>query len=181
MTHVDSLVTDYVLGLLSRDERRAVERHVADCPECMDLLAAALRREARLSSMFRKSMVPASGRLEVLWPQVALALEGHRSHRAGWFASGWRDGWRMALAVLGVALVVLAGAFGTVRGLDGWLLSTHTPTLAAATPTASLTPALSHTPNLWMMTVTGDERAVAATPAPVACSPSPAPLPVHRP
>lgn len=180
MTHVDSLVTDYVLDLLSGDERRAVECHVADCPGCMDLLASALRREARLSSMFRKSMAPASGRLEALWPQVALALEGHPSQRAGWFASGWPDGWRVALAVLGVALVVLAGAFATARGLDGWFPSTYTPTLAA-TPTASLTPALSHTPNLWMVTVTGDEQAVAATLAPVACSPSPAPLPAHRP
>jgi len=174
MAHVDSSVTDYVLDLLPGDERRAVERHAIGCPRCMELLATAARREAHLSSMFRKGMAPPGGRLEVLWPQVALALGGHASHRAGRPASGWRAGWRMALAVLGVGLAVLASSVGAGRGLDGWLVSTYTPTLEA-TPTASLTPALSYTPDQW--SVTGDERPVAATPAPVACSPSPAPSP----
>jgi anti-sigma factor RsiW len=174
MTHVDPLVTDYVLDLLPGDERRVVERHAIGCPRCMELLATAARREAHLASMFRQCMAPPRGRLEVLWPQVALVLGGHVSHRAGQPASEWRASWRMALAVLGVGLVVLAGFFGAGRGLDGWLVSTYTPTLEA-TPTASLTPALSHTPDQW--SVTGDERPVATTPAPVACSPSPAPSP----
>jgi hypothetical protein len=178
MAHVDSLVTDYVLDLLSDDQRRAVERHAASCPSCMELLAAARSREARLASAFRRTMAPPAGRLEALWPRVSLALEGVANRPAGWIPVALTSQWRMALAALGVALVILIGAVGTTRGLDSWLLSTYTPTLAA-TPTASLTPALSHTPISWTETSAGMPRTVSATPAPVpeAGSPSPIPLP----
>jgi hypothetical protein len=178
MAHVDSLVADYVLGLLPDSERRAVERHAAGCPGCMQLLAAARRREARLTSAFRKAMAPPAGRVEALWPQVSLALEGAANRPAGWLPVAWTDQWRMVLAALGVALVILIGAFTTTQGIDSWLLSTYTPTLAA-TPTASLTPALSHTPVSWTETSAGMLRAVSPTPAPVpeGISPSPIPLP----
>jgi hypothetical protein len=178
MAHVDALVTDYVLDLLPDDERRAVERHAAGCPGCMELLVAARRREAQLASAFRRTMAPPAGRMEALWPQVSLALEGASHRPAGWLSASWTDQWRMALAALGVALVILIGAFGTTHGIDSWLLNTYTPTLAA-TPTASLTPALSHTPISWTETSAGMPRALSPTPAPVpeASSPSPVPLP----
>jgi hypothetical protein len=180
MAHIDSLVTDYVLDLLPDDQRRAVDRHAAGCPRCMEVLAAARRREAHLASAFRRTMAPPTGRVEALWPQVSLALEGGTHRQAGWLPVGWTDQWRMALAALGVALVILIGAFGSSHGLDSWLLSTYTPTLAA-TPTASLTPALSHTPISWSETSAEMLQTVSATPAPVPApetgSGSPVPLP----
>jgi anti-sigma factor RsiW len=180
MTHVDSLVTDYVLDLLPDDQRRAVERHAAGCPRCLELLAAARRREARLAGAFRGTMAPPAGRLEALWPQVSLALDGGANRSAGWLPLGWTDQWRVALVALGVALVIVLGAFGTTHGLDSWLLSTYTPTLAA-TPTASLTPALSHTPISWTETSAGMPRAVSATPAPAPETGAPSPVPLPAP
>jgi anti-sigma factor RsiW len=180
MAHVDSLITDYVLDLLPAEERRAVEWHAADCPSCMRLLVAARRREARLASAFRDTMAPPSGRIEALWPQVSLALGGTARARSGWLPTGWRDQWRLALVVLGLVLMGLAGTFGGRHAFDGWLLSTYTPTLAA-TPTASLTPALSHTPVHWTVTASENSAATAATPAPVLAAGSPAPVPPPAP
>jgi anti-sigma factor RsiW len=172
------MVTEYILDLLPAEQRRAVERHASDCPGCRALLVRARRREAEFSSAFRMTMAPPTGRLEALWPQVSLALEHQRARGSSWLPTDWGDQWRIAFAVLGVALAILMGAFAGARGIDSWLLSTYTPTLSA-TPTASLTPAVSHTPVLWTVTVSENEPVVIATPAPLeeVESPDPAPPP----
>ncbi len=123
MAHVDSSIIDYVLDLLSAEERRAVERHAAECPDCMRLLLSARRREARLASEFRAAMAPPPGRIEGLWPPLSLALGGMESPRSGWLPTGWRDQWRLALAVLAFVLIGLAGTFGGRHAFDGWLLA----------------------------------------------------------
>lgn len=180
MEHIDQLVTDYVLSLLSDYERRAVERHAAGCPRCMELLVAARRREAHLAGVFRRTMAPPAGRLPALWPQIALALESPAGRPANRLAIDWRHQWRIALGSLGVALVILLGSLGTGPGLDGWLLSTYTPT-RAATPTASLTPALSHPSVVWTAAASGGLESLTVTPAPAVElapeSPAPVPLP----
>jgi anti-sigma factor RsiW len=179
MAHVDPLITDYVLDLLSAEERRAVEQHAAECPNCMRLLLSARKREARLTREFRATMAPPPGRIEALWPQLALALDGAAGPRSGWLPSSWRDQWRLALAVLALVLIGLAGTFGGRHAFDGWLLSTYTPTLAA-TPTISLTPAFSDTPADWTVTASENFGTIVATraPAPAVGSPAPAPPPV---
>jgi anti-sigma factor RsiW len=48
---VVELVTDYLEGALSRDERRRFEAHLADCPHCTEYLAqiqATIRLTGRL-------------------------------------------------------------------------------------------------------------------------------------
>ena len=68
--HVYSLLSDYALGLLSPDERRRVERHIGQCPDCR----AAARRERALEPLVRgtvhRAARPAPGRLAALRPAI---------------------------------------------------------------------------------------------------------------
>ena len=70
--HIHSLIADYALGLLSPEERRRVERHIAQCPDCR----AAVRRERALEPLVRgtvhRAARPAPGRLAALRPAIAL-------------------------------------------------------------------------------------------------------------
>lgn len=70
--HIHSLIADYALGLLSPEERRRVERHIAQCPDCR----AAARRERALEPLVRgtvhRAARPAPGRLAALRPAIAL-------------------------------------------------------------------------------------------------------------
>lgn len=75
--HARQLIPDYVLGLLSADEARRVERHAQQCPDCRE----AIRRERQIEALVRQSVQvaarPPSNRLAQLRPaaprRVALA------------------------------------------------------------------------------------------------------------
>lgn len=69
--HIHPLITDYALGLLPPEERRRVERHIGQCPDCR----AAVRRERALEPLVRgtvhRAARPTPGRLAALRPAIA--------------------------------------------------------------------------------------------------------------
>jgi anti-sigma factor RsiW len=69
-THIQTKLTDYVLDLLPRQERQAVERHVAHCTECEQ----ALQRERHVGFHVRRTLQrvtqPANGRYRHLMPAI---------------------------------------------------------------------------------------------------------------
>jgi len=168
--HVDSLIDDYVLGLLPAGERRAVEQHAAHCPRCAKLLAQERRQEARLAAAIRGATTAPAGRMEALWPNVAAAVLPRPRFN-------WWPRWRTALATLATALVILVGAMGTINRFDGWMMATYTPTTASgsASPTASSTPTVLLTQD--SVACRPAPPAVCRTPEPLATSYSPQPQP----
>ena len=64
-SHIDALVDDYVLDLLSEEKRRSVELHASLCPRCMHLLTVERARMARVQSALR------SGSGSSLQPRLA--------------------------------------------------------------------------------------------------------------
>ena len=142
MSHVDSLIDDYVLDLVSAEERRAVDQHTADCACCMKLLAQERARTGRLISDLRDASSPPAGRLEALWPSVAVAAGIALRQRKARPRASWWVQWRAAFATFAVAFLLLAGLFGVFERFDGWWMGTFTPTATSqsASPTASLTP-----------------------------------------
>lgn len=68
--HIEDQLTDYVLDLLSGEEKRAVARHVAACDECR----RALQREREIGrlvhSVLKRTTAPKPGRLQSLMPTI---------------------------------------------------------------------------------------------------------------
>jgi hypothetical protein len=174
VAHIDRLVDDYVLDLLSMAERRVVARHAARCPRCMELLSGERRRLRLWAATFRSATAAPAGRLEALWPAVAAAVA--QSPRSTWWVRR-----RAAFATLAVAFLVLAGFVRTAEHIDGWLLNTYTPTaVRSASPTASTTPTRStplHAANPLTMDTVAYHSAGWGTPEPVLVRLEPQPKP----
>lgn len=142
MPHIDSLIDDYVLDLLSAKEQRAVEQHAAACPHCLMLLVEERARTAQLTASLRDASSAPTGRLDAMWPGMAAAVGLHERRPVTQPPVNWWYRWRTTLATFAVALMILASLLGTVRRFDNWLMGTYTPTMASqtASPTASHTP-----------------------------------------
>ncbi len=141
-SHIDALVDDYTLELLPAEARRSVERHVAGCERCRELLVAERRRTAELAVALGQALAPPADRLRVMWPAVEAAARGERSRPALPPASSWWLRWRVAFAAFAIGFILLSTLLSSHWGLQRWLTETHTPTATAqtASPTASLTP-----------------------------------------
>lgn len=182
--HILSLTTDYALGLLTAEERRRVERHAGQCPDCR----AALQREHGIEALVRgtvhQATRPAPGRLAALRP-----------------AANARPAPRPAapllrrLAPMTVATVVMALALLLARDASPFtpaVFAGGTPTQAAGDPTATTT----YTPTATLAAVelaptappVAGELAPTAAAGPAspepqagaAVSPTPAPVPAGR-
>jgi hypothetical protein len=142
MSHIDSLVDEYVLELLPADARRGVEGHVASCVRCRGVLLAERRRSTELVRALGETLSPPAGRLEAMWPAVAAAA-GVGSPRSALRPAfgGWLR-WRVAFAAFALGFLLLATLLHNYWGLQGWLTDTYTPTATAqtASPTVSPTP-----------------------------------------
>ena len=142
MAHIESMIDDYLLNLLTAKERSFVEQHAAACPRCRNLLAEERRRTTGLIASLHETFAPPAGRLELLWPGVAAAAGLVGSEPRPQRRPAWRLQWRPAVAAMALALAILVGLLGTGRRFDSWLIRTDTPATASqtASPTASLTP-----------------------------------------
>jgi anti-sigma-K factor RskA len=187
MSHIDSLVDEYVLELLPADARRGVEGHVASCGRCRGLLLAERRCAAEFARALGQTLAAPAGRLEAMWPAVAAAsgVGPPRSALRPAFG-GWLR-WRVAFAALALGFLLLATLLHNYWGLQGWLTETHTPTATAqtASPTVSLTPTWSR-PSFTAESVAfvaggrdsdPDALASTVTPEPLASSDLPVPRP----
>jgi hypothetical protein len=142
IAHIDALVDDYTLELLPVEVRRSVERHVAGCERCRELLVAEGQRTAELVVALDRVLAPRAGRLQAMWPAVAAAARVGPSHAASRPAAGWWLRWRVAFAAFAIGVFLLGGLLSSQLGLPRWLMETNTPTATAqtASPTASTTP-----------------------------------------
>jgi anti-sigma factor RsiW len=142
MSHIDTLVDEYVLELLPADARRGVEGHVASCGRCRELLQAERRRSAELGRALGETLAAPAGRLEAMGPAVAAAAGVGPARSALRPAFGGWLRWRVAFAAFALGFLLLATLLHNYWGLQGWLTETYTPTATAqtASPTVSPTP-----------------------------------------
>lgn len=164
-THVRNLISDYVLDLLPRNERRQVEVHAAVCAPCR----RALHRERALGRGVRDALAavtrPPAGQPP---PNLARFMPPLRPRRRFWPAV---LDYQRPLATLGVLLLILLGSFSlrpTGSGAD-WSLPSATALSATATATTAPT-----------LTVTGTAGGDALTPdrTPAVLTPFPAATPI---
>lgn len=151
--HTIQLATDYVLGLLSAEERRRVESHARGCALCR----LALQRERQVGALLRDAVQaaqPAPGRLAALRP----ALPAPRPHFGPFL---------YRLAPLTLVTVLLALGLLWVSGgapfAPGFFPPAASPTLTATqtqTPTATLE--ITHDE----LRMTNEEGLVRCTPSP---------------
>jgi len=134
--HARQLIPDYVLGLLSTEERQRVERHTQQCAACRE----ALRREQQLEALVRGAVGraaevdsrPSSARLRALRPAPPVRAPRHRPYR------------QLAPAALVMALLALAlfvqtnwsGASAPAYAQTRWAATSVAATGAAATDAA---------------------------------------------
>ncbi len=68
--HIQPKLTDYVLGLLSGQERQDVDHHVAICPTCQDVLDSEMKMGRAIQQTLHVGTQPTNGRLQQLMPAI---------------------------------------------------------------------------------------------------------------
>ncbi|NCF66817.1 MAG: hypothetical protein GWP61_12645 [Chloroflexi bacterium] len=132
MTHdeVSRRIPDYVLGLLSHKQLRAVEHHVAQCVDCQQTL----RRERKLSQLVRVTIdtatKPEAIRLRHLMPVVT------RRQSVNWFPQRWQK----QLAPILLLILLTLGGLLLQRTLPEGSVPAFVATAHAATATTTNTP-----------------------------------------
>jgi predicted anti-sigma-YlaC factor YlaD len=164
--HVLNQIPDYILGLLTRQERLWVEQHTAVCGKCRQVL----HQESELSHLVRTTLAavkqPSSLRLRQLMPAPP------RSRTALMVGQRWHK--QLAVAVILISLIW--GAFGLYEHY--FTGSTITPDQLAVTAT------MTHEPTMTLASADEDKREAAvstAVPGPIveaSATPSPAPTPI---
>ncbi len=128
--HVIHQIPDYVLNLLPRPERQAVEQHTAVCPHCQK----ALQAEREMGQMVRLTLhtatQPANGRLSHLMPPLPT-----RQKRP---SPTMIRGWQRQLALVGVLVMILFGSMGLWHGRSQQIWGGVTTVTEAATATSTL-------------------------------------------
>ena len=161
--HARQLIPDYVLGLLSADDSRRVERHAQGCAACRE----AIRRERQVGVLLRQVVQttarPPAGRerLRLPAPRAAAQARGRLYRQLAPLT---------ALAVLLVAILLAqTGGFGLPT--PAFAQTARPPTATAThTPTATVAGAAAAS------TVAPAARAGAGRPEALAPAPEPRPL-----
>lgn len=102
MTHPEDLLTGYVDGALSQDERAVVDAHLADCAVCREEVELAARAVTALAALTEEP-VP----LGVMGPVLAEARGGQRRSEPLWQRAQWAAGLAAAACLVLLAVVVL--------------------------------------------------------------------------
>ncbi|MBN1316816.1 MAG: zf-HC2 domain-containing protein [Anaerolineales bacterium] len=171
MEHIDALIDDYILDILTEKERQAAEMHIRNCSRCRQKIVKERKRTRKLVNELCLVSTPPAGRIEALLPSIMMrtGLENSLPVR------GWPQ-LRAVFTTLALALFVLAGVLGTMNNQDGWFMHTYTPTrnMGTSQPTALTTATGSHTPVLPSLTAVV-QRGEWGTPEPVISVPQPRP------
>lgn len=164
--HILNLAADYALGLLSPEQRRRVERHARQCPDCRDALQRERGLEALVRGAVHQAARPTPGRLSALRPAVVArpAARPRPLHR------------QLAPVTLVAILLALGMIFGRGRSpftpavfAGGTPTQTATSTRAPTATLAAIAPALetaTHT-----APAPAPQSAGPGSPSPVAASP----------
>lgn len=132
MTHDEILhqIPDYVLGLLSPNQLRAVELHVAHCPACHQMLV----RERKVGQLVRSTVnvatKPDATHLQTLMPAIP------RQRAAGLGVRGWQKQLAPALLII----LLLFGGFMLNQMLPAGSVPSFVATAHASTATSTHTP-----------------------------------------
>lgn len=128
--HVTQQIPDYVLNLLPKRERRAVERHTAVCGQCQKALRTEREMGQRVRLTLHTVTQPANGRLAHLMPPIP--------KQQGW--SFTMIGWQRQFAVVTLLIAILMGSFGVWNGRSQNIWSVPSPTATSTlNATATLT------------------------------------------
>lgn len=148
--HPEELISGSLTGDLTDVERGELNRHLASCARCRELLAS-MTADRQLLAGLRRESAPRD-----LGARVRTGVPSSRAARPGW----WRPSSLLAGALSIVAVAALAG----IAVASGWF----TPPQVATTPPA--------TPSIQATATPGpsESGAPSATPSP---SPSPSPTP----
>jgi len=149
--HIEHLIPEYSLNLLSNQESKEVIAHLAICHDCQ----IALQKERQLLLEIRNSMTAATTydrrRLQEIMPAIP----------AGQIQILGKYGWQPQLAIIGFLLLLVFGSLTIQRELstDIWvsrapafqpttILATDTPTQTsvATRPESSISPVMEPTP-----------------------------------
>jgi anti-sigma factor RsiW len=174
--HVIHQLPDYVLNLLPKLERQAVEQHTAVCGQCQK----ALRAEREMGKMVRLTLQtatqPANGRLAQLMPPIP-------TQKRSW--PQLMMGWQRQLAVVTLLVVILLGSFGVWNGRSQniWGVPSPTSLAATATSTKDATATIAQQTTQAQETLAAEEMAVTAVASPTAqayitATPAPEPTPI---
>lgn len=134
--HIQPQLTDYVLGLLSYDEKKALEQHAALCDVCRQ----ALERERLLVQTVRETLtavpLPSSAQLQQLMPQPPQKAKS-------WWGKRWQTINPLVpvlkpMAILAMVIMLFWGSLGLGSGSYAAVAATMTATSTTA-PTATIT------------------------------------------
>ena len=100
--HIQPKLTDYVLGLLSGQERQDVDHHVATCSACQGALDAEMRMGKLIQHTLHAVTQPTNGRLHQLMPTIP-------QKRKRW---GWNLALQRQVASASVFIMLILGGFG---------------------------------------------------------------------
>ena len=126
--HVIHQIPDYVLNLLPRLERQAVEQHTAVCTHCQTALQAEREIGQIVRFTLQTATQPANGRLAHLMPAIP-------TQKQRW--PQLMMGWQRQFAVVTLLVVILLGSFGVWNGRSHNIWSVPSPTTLAATATST--------------------------------------------
>jgi anti-sigma factor RsiW len=178
--HVNHLLPDYVLNLLSRIERQAVEQHTAVCVRCQKALQAEREMSQLVRLTLQTATQPANGRLSHLMP----AIPTQKRH--------WplmMMGWQRQLAVVAMLVMILAGSFGMWNGRSEniWGVGSSSTLTATATSTQDATATSAQQTIQAQETLAAEEMEITAVASPakqatiqayITATPAPRPIPV---
>lgn len=163
--HVLNQIPDYVLGLLTRQERLWVEQHTAICHHCRQLL----RQENEINQLVRTTLSlatqPSTLRLGQLMPAPP-------QPRPAWLTNSWQK----QLAIAALLLTIIWGAFSLYQ--QQFSGSAVSPDQLAVTAT------MIHEPTMTLASTNEDQQktlvgtAVPALIIEASATPTPVPTPI---
>lgn len=130
--HVNEKITDYVLGLVSENEKREIGLHLTGCLECQQ----ALSQERQISLAVRDALTQASHpdrqRLQELMPPIP------NREATSFFGLNWQP----RLAFIGLLLMLILGAISLQTQMQQEKWGGTSPALYSTTAIVTDTPTL---------------------------------------
>lgn len=151
--HPEELISASLTGDLSDAERADLDRHLAGCARCRDLLSS-MTADRQLLAGLRRESAPRD-----LGARVRTGVPSSRTSRPAW--------WRPSSILAGALSIVAVGALGGIAIANGWLAPPQVASSPSATPSVEATASVEPSES--------EEASPSPTPTP---TPSPTPLPL---
>jgi hypothetical protein len=130
--HIEHLIPEYSLELLSKQESKAVSDHLMACTDCR----IALQKEREIVLEIRDSITAATAHDRRRLQEIMPPLPAAKDHSRDTF------GWRRQLAIVGFLLLLVFGSLVIQRKLSTEIWVSRAPTSLPTTILATDTPTL---------------------------------------